>query len=112
MKLAHCKLDIIHSDVCGPLPTGIGGKHYSITFIDDHSQHVWIHFLQHKSEALADFKELKIMVENQTGLTIKVFVRGHPLKLIPITKSDIPTPASTPSFYIPPHHRQIQEESQ
>ena len=34
-------------------------------------------------------------------------VRGHPLKLIPITKSDAPTP----TFYIPPHHRQIQEES-
>ena len=73
MKLAHRKLDIIHSDVCGPLPSSIGGKCYFITFIDDHSQHVWIHFLQHKSEALAAFKEFKVMVENQTGLTIKVF---------------------------------------
>ena len=34
-------------------------------------------------------------------------VRGHPLKLIPITKSDAPAP----TFYIPPHRRQIQEES-
>ena len=38
-------------------------------------------------------------------------VRGHPLKLIPITKSDVPAPASAPAFYIPPHHRRIQEES-
>ena len=38
-------------------------------------------------------------------------VRGHPLKFIPIMKSDDPTPASAPAFYIPPHHRQIQEES-
>ena len=38
-------------------------------------------------------------------------VRGHPLKLIPITKSDDPAPASAPTFYIPPHHRRIQEES-
>ena len=36
-----------------------------------------------------------------------IVVRGHPLKLIPITKSDAPAPA----FYIPPHHRRIQEES-
>ena len=35
-------------------------------------------------------------------------VRGHPLKLIPIMKSDAPAP----TFYIPPHHRRIQEESQ
>ena len=34
-------------------------------------------------------------------------VRGHPLKLIPIMKSNTPAPA----FYIPPHCRRIQEES-
>ena len=72
MKLAHHKLDIIHSDVCGPLPS-IGEKYYFITFIDNYSQHVWIHFLRHKSEALAAFKEFKVIVENQTGLTIQVF---------------------------------------
>ena len=37
-----------------------------------------------------------------------IVVRGHPLKLIPSTKSD----TSAPAFYIPPHHRRIQEESQ
>ena len=41
----------------------------------------------------------------------KVSVRGHPSKLIPITKSNDPAPASTPTFYIPPHRRQVQEES-
>ena len=38
-------------------------------------------------------------------------VRGHPSKLLPITKSDDPTPVPTPAFYIPPHRRQIQEGS-
>ena len=37
----------------------------------------------------------------------KVSVRGHPSKLIPIMKSDDPAP----TFYIPPHHRWVQEES-
>ena len=31
------KLQRVHSDVCGPMPTdSIGGKKYFITFIDDY----------------------------------------------------------------------------
>ena len=37
--------------------------------------------------------------------TEEQFVRGHLLKLIPITKSDDPGPTSAPTFYIPPHRR-------
>ena len=31
-------LDLVHSDVCGPLPQSIGGKRYFVTFTDDHSR--------------------------------------------------------------------------
>ena len=35
---AYGPLDLVHSDVCGPLSINVkGGFFYSITFIDDHS---------------------------------------------------------------------------
>lgn len=71
-KKARHKLDLIHSDVCGPLPLSIGGKRYFITFIDDNTRYLWIYLIRHKSEAYHKFKEFKVMVENQSGLRIKV----------------------------------------
>jgi len=71
-KHAQRKLDLIHSDVCGPLPHSIGGMHYFITFIDDHTRKVWIYPMRSKSEAYAKFREFKAAVELQTGSHIKV----------------------------------------
>ena len=63
--------------------------------------------------AIGESNSLKLKVELETTDTSeRKSVRGHPLKLIPITKSNDPAPGPTPTFYIPPHHRQIQEESQ
>ena len=30
-------LDLIHSDLCGPMPKSLSGSQYFVTFIDDHS---------------------------------------------------------------------------
>ncbi|ONK54837.1 uncharacterized protein A4U43_UnF10820 [Asparagus officinalis] len=66
------KLELIHSDVWGPTTiTSIGGKHYFVTFIDDHSRKVSVYFLKHKSEVFEAFRKWKAMVENETGLRIK-----------------------------------------
>ena len=51
--------------------SSIGGKNYFITFIDEHSQKVWVYFLKHKSEVFEAFRKWKAMVENETGLKIK-----------------------------------------
>ena len=38
-------LDLIHSDLCGPmLVVSLRGYVYSVTFIDDHSRKTWIYF--------------------------------------------------------------------
>lgn len=65
-------LDIIHTDLCGPMRTESRGKaRYFITFTDDRSRWTMVYFLRNKSDALQIFKEFKIYVENQTGRKIK-----------------------------------------
>ncbi|KAL0295207.1 UNVERIFIED_CONTAM: hypothetical protein Sradi_6847100 [Sesamum radiatum] len=70
--LASGLLDLIHSDVCGPLNTQARGEFsYSITFIDDHSWYGYVYLMRYKSEAFGRFKEFRLEVENQTGRKIK-----------------------------------------
>jgi hypothetical protein len=58
-------LELIHSDVCGPIETAsLSGKRYLVTFIDDYSRYTHIYFLQKKSEVLKKFKEFTEMVKN------------------------------------------------
>jgi len=45
---------------------------YLITFIDDLSRKTWVYFLQEKSEALASFKNFKVLVEKEVDNPIKV----------------------------------------
>ena len=42
-----------------------------MTLIDDYSRKCWVYFLEHKNEALEKFKLWKVLVENQTGKTVK-----------------------------------------
>jgi hypothetical protein len=67
-------LDLIHSDLCGPMSTpSMNGCIYYIIFIDDCSCKTWIYFLKTKDESFSRFQEFKNLVENQTGRHIRVF---------------------------------------
>ncbi|CDF39395.1 unnamed protein product [Chondrus crispus] len=47
-------LDLVHSDVCGPLEVqSVGSSRYFITFVDDHSTWVVVYTMRNKSEAKA-----------------------------------------------------------
>jgi hypothetical protein len=66
-------LDLIHSDVCGPmLAMSTGGFNYYVSFIDDHSKKTWIYFMKTKDEVFNRFQEFKALVEKQTCKKIKV----------------------------------------
>ena len=68
-------LDLIHSDLCGPMLVTTPGEYlYFVTFIDDYSRKTWIYYLKNKEsdEVLDRFKEFKSLVENHTGRRIKV----------------------------------------
>jgi hypothetical protein len=66
-------LELIHSDVFGPVPLpSLGKSVYYVSFIDDFSRNTWIYFLRNKSEVFDNFKEFKALVENQIEKKIKV----------------------------------------
>jgi transposase InsO family protein len=66
-------LDLIHSDVCGPMQTNsVSGKKYLLTFIDDFSRYAVIYFLREKSEVLEKFKEFVQFVKTKFNKTPKI----------------------------------------
>ncbi|KAL0394817.1 UNVERIFIED_CONTAM: hypothetical protein Slati_4447900 [Sesamum latifolium] len=70
--LANGLLDLIHTDVCGPLNTPAReGYSYFITFTCDHSRYGYIYLIRYKFEAFGRFKEYRLEVENQTSCKIK-----------------------------------------
>lgn len=65
--------EIIHSDVCGPLPTeSLGGSRYFLTFRDDHSRYRFVYFLKHKSEVFEKFKHVVALAKMECGHDIKI----------------------------------------
>ena len=72
MERANDLLEIIHSDVCGPLSVEArGGYHYFLTFTDDLSRYGYIYLMKHKSATFANFKEFQSEVENHHNKKIK-----------------------------------------
>ncbi|KAG7598707.1 Zinc finger CCHC-type superfamily [Arabidopsis suecica] len=68
---ASRQLQLIHSDICGPItPISHSGKRYILTFIDDFTRKTWAYFLHEKSEAFLTFKIFKASVEKEIGMSI------------------------------------------
>ena len=66
------RLELIHSDVCGPMRTmARGGFYYFITFTDDFSRYGYVYLMKNKSDSFEKFKEYKAEVEKQTTKSIK-----------------------------------------
>ena len=60
-------LEIIHSDVCGPMSSSsLSGYVYYVYFIDDFSRKTWIYFMKRKDEVFSKFKEFQYLIENHT----------------------------------------------
>ncbi|CAN1187372.1 Retrovirus-related Pol polyprotein from transposon TNT 1-94 [Linum perenne] len=69
---AKVPLELIHSDVFGPIRQGsMSGFKYMITFIDDYSRYVWLDFMKEKSEALEKFKLFKEKAESEAGQKVQ-----------------------------------------
>ena len=65
---ASVPLELVHSDLCGPLPSAsFSSFKYFLTFIDDYSKCTWFYFLKLKSEVFNMFLAYKALVEKQYG---------------------------------------------
>ena len=65
------RLEMIHSDTCGPFrtPSKAGAKSF-VLFIDDMTRMVWCFFMKSKTETSNAFKEFKALVEKHSGQKI------------------------------------------
>ena len=69
-------LDIIHTNVCGPMNIEARDKyHYFLIFADDLSRYEYIYLMKHKSETFEKFKEFQSEVKNHHNKKIK-FLRS------------------------------------
>ena len=67
------KLQLVHSDVCGPMQTeSFGGARYFVTFTDDYSRCCAVYFMKQKLEVLEKFKEFEAAATNEAGRSIGI----------------------------------------
>lgn len=67
-------LEIVHSDLCGPMEnTSMGGAKFALIFVDDYSRMTHTYFLKTKCEVFETFVKYKQLVENQLNCRIKKF---------------------------------------
>ena len=60
MERATDLLEIIHTDVCGPMNIEARDKyHYFLIFTDDLSRYEYIYLMKHKSETFEQFKNFR-----------------------------------------------------
>ncbi len=72
MNRANKVLELVYSDVCGPMrTTSMGGSRFFVTFIDDYSRKVWVYPFKQKKEVFAKFVEWKAFVEAQSEAKVK-----------------------------------------
>lgn len=67
-------LDLIHADLCGPIPiTTPHNKQYFIVFLDNHTNVLNLQLLSMKDQAIDAWRLICARWENQSGLWVKVF---------------------------------------
>ena len=71
-KETHQALQLVHSDLCGPMNVdSVGRSKYVLTFTDDYTRYVTAYFIKSKSEVLSKFVEYVTKMENETNLRVR-----------------------------------------
>lgn len=66
-------LEVIHSDVMGPLRTkSFSGNRFILTFVDDYSRKVFVVPMKSKADVFEEFKRFKTFSEKQCDTKIKI----------------------------------------
>ncbi|OUM59001.1 hypothetical protein PIROE2DRAFT_64053 [Piromyces sp. E2] len=70
---AKFPLEVIHSDVVGPISKSFTGKRYILTFIDEFTRKSWIFLLENKSEIPRIIINFLTYLNNQFNNHVKIF---------------------------------------
>jgi len=71
-------LELIHNDVFGHVfVPSISKSMYYSSFIDDFLRNRWMYFFQNKSKVFFQFKEFKVLVENQIEKKLKLSMTNN-----------------------------------
>jgi hypothetical protein len=66
-------LELVHSDVWGPIIKFVNGYQYYVSFLDDYSHFTWIYLIKDKSDVESIFLEFQKRVELLLNTKIKSF---------------------------------------
>lgn len=73
IKVTKSPLELVHSDICGPItPATYDEKKYILTFLDDYTHFCIVFLLKNKSDFFECFKRYEALVTNQLNKKIKV----------------------------------------
>ena len=70
-------IEIIHSDIMGPVNKSINGYRFILVIIDEYSRKSWIFLLKRKSEAIDIVINTLKFLNNQNKNNIKIFKSDH-----------------------------------
>ena len=71
-------LELIHTDICGPMNVQAqGGYEYYVTFNDDYSRYVYVYLMQRKSETFEKFKDCEAELHGMNER--EAFINGFKL---------------------------------
>jgi hypothetical protein len=74
---ATLPIEVIHSDVIGPLHKSFNGKRYILTFIDEYTRKSWVFLLESKSDIPRTITIFFTYLNNQFTMKIKSFHSDH-----------------------------------
>ena len=74
---ATLPIEVIHSDVIGPLHKSFNGKRYILTFIDEYTRKIWVFLLESKSDIPRTITIFFTYLNNQFTMKIKSFHSDH-----------------------------------
>lgn len=84
-------LQLIHSDLCGPMENkSLGGCKYMMTFTDDFSRKTFVRFLLNKNSAtVSNMTSTFIRLQRDVVKNLELTIRRHSHRLYGTTPSDI-----------------------
>ena len=82
-------LELLHMDVCGPMPLpSVGGRYYLATYLDDYSKLSIVRSIAAKSEVATLTIEVIELLENQSGRRLRVIRSDNGTEYLNKTLSD------------------------